>query len=513
MASSLSLPVLFLLCITSHGFEIKEATIDGIHQAFKEGQLTSRQLVEYYLDRIRVLNPLLHAVIEVNPDALEQADRADSERRTAQRPLGGLHGIPILLKDIIATKDRLNTTAGSLALLGSLVPHDAGVVHRLRQKGAVILGKASLSEWCNFRSFTAPSAWSARGGQGRNPYVLNANPCGSSSGSAIAAAADLAAVTLGSETDGSIICPAAKNSVVGIKPTVGLTSRSGVIPISPRQDTIGPICRTVSDAVHVLDAIVGYDPRDADATRDASRYVPSGGYGQFLRVGGLEGKRLGILRKGFFDKYPEGSLHALTFNQHFITMREKGAILVDDLEIANASTILDYKDNGEELILPTEFKQSLNDYLSELLYSPVRSLADVIDFNNKHKTEERVDEIGQPIFLVAENTNGIGSVEQETIARMGELSMQGLEKLMEEEKLDAIVTPGASVVRVLAIGGYPGISVPAGYGGDGVPFGICFAGLKGSEPTLIELAYAFEQATNVRVPPTFISSVTTMADA
>uniref|UniRef100_A0A6I9QJN1 Probable amidase At4g34880 n=1 Tax=Elaeis guineensis var. tenera TaxID=51953 RepID=A0A6I9QJN1_ELAGV len=231
--------LVLLVCTNCRGFEIEEATIDGIQQAFKEGSLTSRQLVEYYLDQIQALNPLLHAVIEVNPDALRQADRADRQRQSGGHQGGGLHGIPVLLKDIIATRDRLNNTAGSFALLGSVVPRDAGVVRRLRWAGAVILGKASLSEWANFRTLGAPNGWSARGGQGRNPYVLSADPCGSSSGSAIAAAANMAAVTLGTETDGSIICPAARNSVVGIKPTVGLTSRAGVVPISPRQDTIG----------------------------------------------------------------------------------------------------------------------------------------------------------------------------------------------------------------------------------------------------------------------------------
>ncbi|KAH7669032.1 amidase protein [Dioscorea alata] len=528
MPSSLSHPPTLLLLLllllfgittttttTTHAFDIKYSTIDQIQQAFQNNHLTSRQLVQYYLDRIQALNPLLRAVIEINPDALDQADNADSERQTAQqRQLGGLHGIPILLKDSIGTKDRLNTTAGSLALLGSVVPRDAGVVEKLRQSGAVILGKASLTEWANFRSRGAPNGWCARSGQGRNPYVLTADTCSSSSGSAIAAAADLATVTLGTETDGSIICPSAMNSVVGIKPTVGLTSRSGVILISSRQDTIGPICRTVSDAVHVLDAIVGYDPRDAEATRDASGYVPVGGYRQFLRVSGLEGKRLGILRKGFFDAYPEGSIQALTFKQHFITLREKGAILVDDLEIANASTIVDFMNNGEFLVLPAEFKQSLNEYLSELIYSPVRSLTDIIDFNNKHKREERMEEIGQSILLLAESTKGIGPVEERAIDRMNQLSMQGLEKLMKENKLDGIVTPGAKIVSVLGIGGYPGISVPAGYASDGVPFGICFAGLKGSEPTLIELAYAFEQATNVRVPPSFKPSfMSVLADS
>nr|XP_010920186.2 probable amidase At4g34880 [Elaeis guineensis] len=504
LAPSLLSPLFVVLLASTNcrGFEIKEATVDGIQQAFKEGSLTSRRLVEYYLDQIQTLNPLLHAVIEVNPDAVPQADRADEERLSGRHPGGGLHGIPILLKDNIATRDQLNTTAGSLALLGSVVPRDAGVVRRLRQAGAVILGKASLGEWGNFRSHRIPSGWSARGGQGRNPYALSKYPCGSSTGSAIAVAANMVAVTLGTETDGSIICAAAHDSVVGIKPTMGLTSRAGVIPISPTMDTIGPLCRTVSDGVHVLEAIVGYDSRDADATLAASSYIPQGGYRQFLRLGGLKGKRLGILRKGFFE-FPKGSIYQEVFEEHFNTMRKAGAILIDNLEINNASIIRDAKKSGEKAVMLAEFKLYLNVYLSELSNSPVRSLADVIAFNNEHSAEERIADFGQSILLEAQNTNGIGPVERNAIAKMTRLSLEGLERLLMEKQLDAIVTPGASASSVLAIGGYPGISVPAGYGTNGVPFGICFGGLKGSEPKLIEIAYAFEQATTVRKPPSF----------
>ncbi|XP_065629129.1 probable amidase At4g34880 [Quercus suber] len=278
-----SLILILLLTIPSGSchqinFSIKEVTIHDLQLAFKQNKLTSRQLVEFYLKEIRKLNPILKRVIEVNPDVLCQADKADYERK-AKVPgsQSRLHGIPILLKDNIATKDKLNTTAGSFALLGSVVPRDAGVVYKLRKAGAIILGKASLGEWSHFRTARGPLAWSALGGQGKNPYTLG-EPCGSSSGSSISVAANMVAVSLGTETDGSIICPASFNSVVGIKPTVGLTSRAGVIPISPRQDTIGPICRTVSDAVHVLEAIAGIDNND-NATFTASRYTPSGGYG------------------------------------------------------------------------------------------------------------------------------------------------------------------------------------------------------------------------------------------
>ncbi|KAM0945519.1 putative amidase signature domain-containing protein [Dioscorea sansibarensis] len=500
-------PLLLLLlppiAVSGHGFEIQEATIEGIQRAFKEGKLTSRQLVQYYSDRIHDLNPLLRAVIEVNPDAIRLAELADKERNAAgDRHLGWLHGIPILLKDNIATKDQLNTTAGSFSLLDSVVPRDAGVVRRLRSAGAIILGKASLSEWAAFRSNAAPNGWCGRTGQGKNPYVLSADPCGSSSGSAIAVAANMAAVALGTETDGSIICPSSSNSVVGIKPTAGLASRAGVVPISPRQDNVGPMCRTVSDAVHVLDAIVGYDPRDEKATSEAAGFIPRGGYGRFLKADGLRGKRIGILRR-HFNLYPSTSAQARTFQRHFNTMRRKGATLLDNLVIPKASTIGDFLGKYEEEVLQAEFKEAINAYLSELTYSPVRSLADLIAFNNKHKAEEKIGEYGQDIFLGSQNSSGVGPTERAAIAKMRVLSKQGLERLMKKEKLDAVVTPGSYFTSIMAIGGYPGISVPAGYGRDGKPFGLCFSGLKGFEPRLIEIAYAFEQSTNVRKPPSF----------
>ncbi|XP_072960404.1 probable amidase At4g34880 [Typha angustifolia] len=481
--------------INCHSFEFEEATINEIQKAFTNGSLTSRQLVTYYLTQIQSLNPILRAVIEVNPDALRLADRADRERQLGRAPCGGLHGIPILLKDNIATRDRLNTTAGSFALLGSAVSRDAGVVYRLRRAGAVVLGKASLSEWAYFRSLNAPSGWCARSGQGKNPYNLTADPCGSSSGSAIAAAANMAAVTLGTETDGSIICPSDANSVVGIKPTVGLTSRAGVIPISPRQDSVG----TMSDAVQVLEAIAGYDPYDAEATRMASKYIPRGGYKQFLRADGLKGKRIGIL-KGFFA-FPNGSAQQIAYQKHFDVMRQRGAILIDSVEIANVSTILGVIESGEEVALGAEFKLALNSYLQQLAYSPVRTLADVIAFNNNHQIEEKIKEYGQDIFLMSQNTSGIGPAERRAISKMAQLSKNGIEKVMARNNLDAIVTPGSTASSILAIGGYPGISIPAGYDQSGVPFGICFGGLKGSEPKLIEIGYAFEQATLVRKPP------------
>ncbi|XP_057510984.1 probable amidase At4g34880 [Actinidia eriantha] len=488
--------------IPSNAFSIKEASVRDLQTAFRTNQLNSRKLVKFYMEEIRRLNPFVRGVIEVNPDALYQADLADKERKAkAPRSLYGLHGIPVLLKDNIATKDRLNTTAGSFALLKSIVPRDAGVVTKLRKVGAIILGKASLSEWANFRSINAPDGWNARGGQGKNPYVLSANPCGSSSGSAISVAANMVAVSVGTETDGSILCPSSSNAVVGIKPTVGLTSRAGVIPISPRQDSIGPICRTVADAVHVLDAIVGFDYNDAEATREAAKYIPRGGYTQFLKVDALKGKRIGIVRNPFFN-FLNGSSLTQAFNYHFQTLRERGAILVDHLEIDNIEEILN-SESGEEVALKAEFKLSLNAYLKDLVASPVRSLADVIAFNQKNADLEKNKEFGQVIFLEAEATNGIGDTEKAALLNLAKLTRDGFEKMMSYKQLDAVVTPGSAAAPVLAIGGFPGISVPAGFDENGVPFGITFGGLKGSEPKLIEIAYGFEQATQIRKPPSF----------
>ncbi|KFK30122.1 hypothetical protein AALP_AA7G219800 [Arabis alpina] len=471
-------------------FSFQEATIKDIRLAFNEKKLTSKQLVEFYLESISKLNPKLNAVIETNPDALIQAEIADRERNLKDiTELPILHGVPVLLKDSMSTKDKLNTTAGSFALLGSVVARDASVVKKLRESGAVILGKASLSEWASFRSNIIPNGWSARGLQGKNPYVLSANTGGSSSGSAISVAANLVAVSLGTETDGSILSPSSRNSVVGIKPSVGLTSRAGVVPISLRQDSVGPMCRTVSDAVHVLDAIVGYDPLD-EATKIASKFIPEGGYKQFLKASGLKGKRLGIVMKDS------------NLDQHIKTLRKEGAIVIENLTIPNIEVIMDWTNSGEEIALLAEFKISLNAYLKDLAKSPVRSLADVIAYNKKFAEKEKVKEWGQELFIAAESTNGIGEKEKAALRKMEELSRNGIEKLMKKKKLDAIVTTGSMLRSVLAIGGYPGINVPAGYD-EGVPFGISFGGLRFSEPKLIEIAYGFEQATLIRKPPKF----------
>ncbi|KAJ9189602.1 hypothetical protein P3X46_000876 [Hevea brasiliensis] len=499
---SLLLLFSFLNIIQASKFSIKEATVKEIQLAFVQNKLTSKQLVRFYLEQIQTLNPLLHGVVEINPDALEQAEKADQEREKNQgrQSLGELHGIPVLLKDSIGTKDRLNTTCGSYALLGSEVARDAGVVERLRSAGAVILGKASQSEWYAVRSLKIPDAWSARAGQGVNPYVERGNPCGSSSGSAISVAANMVAVSLGTETDGSIICPADLNSVVGLKPTVGLTSRAGVIPVSPRQDTIGPICRTVSDAVYVLDAIVGFDPRDTKATKEAAKFIPAGGYKQFLKDDGLKDKRLGVVRIPF-SGFVNDSTVLSTFNNHLEVFRQGGATVLDNLQILNIDVIMDPNQSGEEMVLLAEFKLTINQYLQELVKSPVRSLADIITFNNNNPDLEDMKQYGQDLLIASEMTNGLGKEENKAVKFMKKLSKKGFEKMMKEYKLDAMVTLGWTASTVLAIGGYPAITVPAGYGSNGMPFGIFFGGLKGMEPKLIEVAYAFEQATSSRRPP------------
>ncbi|KAE8680876.1 Amidase family protein isoform 3 [Hibiscus syriacus] len=478
---------------------IEEATVQDLQRAFQNKSLTSKQLVRHYRDKIFIQSPVLKAVVEINPDAMSQADAADRERAALApgKSLGDLHGIPILLKDNIATKDKMNTTAGSLALLRSVVPRDASVVSKLRQAGAIILGKTSLTEWANFRGKRMPGGWCARTGQGKNPYNNKADTCGSSSGSAISAAANLAAVTLGTETDGSILCPSSNQAVVGIKPTVGLTSRAGVIPITPRQDTVGPICRTVADAVYVLDAIVGEDSND-EATIEASKYIPKGGYKQYLKIDGLKGKRLGLLRKFFDFTYDPGLGEA--FERHFSTLSERGAVLVEHMDTSKFMEAINGIQDYEILATTAEFKLAINSYLENLEVSSVRSLKDLIEFNNKTPAE-KIEEYGQERFLEAEATNGIGETEKHAIEELERRARDGFEKLMTENNLDAFLSPFGSTAFILATGQFPGIIVPAGYDNEGVPFGLCFGGLKGSEPTLIEIAYDFEQATKIRRPP------------
>jgi len=497
--------------------QLEETTIADLQAAMTSGQLTAQRLVEMYLDRIQALDksgPTLNALLEINPDALEIARELDLERLN-KGPRGPLHGIPLLLKDNIATMDKMETTAGSLALLGSRPRQDAFVVSRLREAGAVILGKTNLSEWANFRSTASSSGWSCRGGQGRNPYVLDRTPCGSSSGSAAAVAANLAVAALGTETDGSILCPASANAVVGIKPTVGLTSRAGVIPIAHSQDSVGPLGRTVADAAALLGALTGIDPRDPVTQASTGKFHTD--YTQFLDPDGLQGARIGVARQVYFDYSAKTDAVANTAIEQ---MRKLGAIIIDPADIPTAGQISTSK--SEDIVLMFEFKADLNAYLAELIDSPVRTLADIIAFNDAH-SEKELKYFGQEIFLKAQESTSLD--DPTYLAALEEnhrLSRQeGIDAVMDEYQLDALVMPTVSPPwridlvdgdhylgsssQPAALAGYPAISVPAGYAFE-LPVGITFMGRAFSEPTLIKLAYAFEQGTKARYSPRYLST-------
>ena len=494
-------------------FELHETTIAELQQAMRSGRVTSHSITEKYLERIGELDrrgPSLHSVIEVNPDALAIARQLDRERR-AKGPRGPLHGIPVLVKDNIGTADRMTTTAGSYALEGSIPRHDSFVAAQLRKAGAIILGKANLSEWANFRSRHSSSGWSGRGGQARNPYALDRNPCGSSSGSGVAVSANLCPVALGTETDGSIVCPSSTNGVVGIKPTVGLASRNGVVPISHTQDTAGPMARTVADAAVVLGAMTGVDPRDKATLASRGKAQPD--YTKFLDARGLKGARIGVVRQlfgynRFVDKLADNAIAA---------MKDQGAVIVDP---ANLETFKHLGD-GEFTVLLYEFKADLNAYLASLgPKAPVHSLKEIIEFNKKHAREE-LPYFGQDIFIKAEAKGPLTSPEyQKALEKCRTLSREkGIDATMEKYKLDALVAPtGAPAWPTdlvngdhdtggssgpAAIAGYPHVTVPAGYV-FGLPVGISFFGRAWSEPTLIKLAYSYEQATKARKPPKFL---------
>ncbi len=497
---------------------VEEATIADLQQAMVAGRVTAQRLVELYLERIEVLDrqgPTLHSILEINPDALAIARSLDEER-AATGSRGPLHGIPILLKDNIATADAMQTTAGSLALVGAQAPRDAFVARKLREAGAIILGKANLSEWANFRSDHSSSGWSGRGGQVHNPYILDRSPCGSSSGSAVAVAASLVAASLGSETDGSILCPSAINGVVGIKPTVGLTSRAGVIPISHTQDSIGPHARSVADAAMLLGAIVGVDARDSASQESTGKFFRD--YTQFLDADGLRGARIGISRNIYFGYSPKTDEVIQTAIEH---MRELGAIIVDPADIPTAQQMS--TSEAEFTLMLHEFKADLNAYLAELTGTSVHTLADVIAFNKAH-TREEMPYFGQEIFEKAQETTSLDAPDYlAALAETRRLSRQeGIDAVMEAHQLDALVMPtgspswcidpvngdhftGASS-QPAAMAGYPAISVPAGYV-FALPVGITFMGRAYSEPTIIKLAYAFEQATKARRAPQYIPTL------
>ncbi len=493
-------------------FELDETTIAALQDGMQAGRYSARRITELYLDRIEAVDrrgPRVNSVIEVNPDALAIAETADQER-TAGRVRGPLHGIPILIKDNIDTADRMQTTAGSLALEGSIAPRDAFIVSRLREAGAVLLGKTNLSEWANFRSSSSSSGWSGRGGQTRNPYVLDRSPCGSSAGSGAAGSANLAAITIGTETDGSIVCPSSSNGLVGIKPTVGLWSRSGIIPISSTQDTAGPMCRTVTDAATLLGPLTGADPRDA-ATRGSSGHALAD-YRRFLDAGSLKGARLGVMRKHLGVSAKTEAV----YDEALKALAAAGAVLVDPVDFAAPEPL----GAAEWQVLAYEFKVGVEAYLASLGGRvPHRTLADLIRFNEEHRDRE-MPYFGQETFLLAEKAGAMGTAKyQALLVKCRRLARtEGLDARLAGHRLDAVVsvTAGPSWAIDLANGdrstggsstyaavaGYPSITVPMG-NVHGLPVGLLFAGRAWNEGRLIGLAFGFEQATKARRAPTF----------
>ncbi len=497
------------------GIDLDKVTVLDLQRDMNSHRLSSAALTAFYLDRIRALNPALHAVIETNPAALRDAIASDVHRLT-RGPRGPLEGIPVLLKDNVDTADREHTTAGSFALLGAKPARDAFLVQRLRAAGAVILGKANLSEWANFRSLTSSSGWSGRGGQTNNPYVLDRNPCGSSSGSAVSAAADLATVTIGTETDGSIVCPSGANNDVGIKPTLGLVSRAGVVPISAQQDTAGPITRNLTDAAAVLSVIQGVDPRDP-ATAAAGPFVHRE-YLSSLRKDALRGKRIGVWRGG--GDNPDADV---VLASTIATLKTLGATVVDNVDLPG----IDDAFNNEFPALLLEFKHDINAYLAGTPGSHPADLAGLIAFNKAHADVE-MPFFQQEIFELAQATSGDESdptYRQQRATATG-AARNAIDSAVAANRLDAILAPtnGPAWVTNLqtgddftnftsasgpaAIAGYPDLTVPAGYDSHNVlPIGMSLFGGRFSEPTLIGLGYALEQATQARRAPTFLPTL------
>ncbi|MDX6305368.1 MAG: amidase [Blastocatellia bacterium] len=494
-------------------FELDEATIADLQSGMTAGKYTAHSLARKYLDRIDSVDkhgPAINSVIELNPDALSIANDLDKERK-AKGPRGPLHGIPVLIKDNIDTHDRMTTTAGSLALGGSIPLQDSSVARKLRDAGAVILGKTNLSEWANFRSSHSSSGWSGRGGQTKNPYVLDRNPCGSSSGTGAGVSANLAAIGVGTETDGSVVCPSSANSLVGIKPTVGLISRAGIIPIAHNQDTAGPMCRTITDAAILLGALAGIDSRD-DATKTSAR-KSFADYTKFLDTNGLKGARIGVHRKafGFSDAVDK------LMGDCIDIMKKRGAIIVDPADIPTQGKF----DDSELEVLLYEFKADLNSYLAALgPRAPVKSLKEIIDFNEQYRDRE-MPYFGQDLFIKAQAKGPLtDKAYRDALAKDQRMSRkEGIDFIMDKNKLDALIAPTGGPAwttdwvngdhftggysTASAVAGYPHITVPAGYV-FGLPVGISFFGRAWSEPTLIKFAYAFEQATKARRAPQFL---------
>lgn len=499
--------------------ELEEVTLDTLQQALKEKELTSRDLVAMYLNRVTALDqngPRLRSIIETNPDVLEIAEIRD-RGRVNEEGCAPLLGVPILLKDSIGTTGNMATGAGSLALADVRPSRDAFVVKQLKAAGAIMFGKANMSEWANFRSTRSTSGWSARGGLGLNPYALDSNTSGSSSGSASAVAANLVSVALGTETDGSILCPASVNGVVGLKPTVGLTSRSGVIPISSSQDTVGPIARTVADAVAVLNVIVGRDPSDP-----YTNLVPHGAidYTTCLDPTGLKGARIGVPRDVFWGYSPDADKIA---DEALDTMRVLGAEIVDPADIPTAHLMKNsWPPTGDSILtmLLYEFKASLNAYLKDVVpTAEIQSLEDLIAFNERHAGLE-MPYFGQELLTMAQSMGPLSDLQYiEARQRNYRISREeGIDAVMDKFALDALVVPTTSPAwktdlvngggskgngaRPTALAGYPAISVPAGEA-YGLPVGITIMGRAYSESVLIRLAYAFEQATQYRRAPRY----------
>lgn len=499
------------------GFTLEETTIAQLQDGMKAGRLGARGIAKAYLDRIAALDrkgPALRAVLETNPDALSIADAMDAERRQG-KVRGPLHGIPIIVKDNIDTHDRLQTTAGSLALEGNIAERDAFIVERLRAAGAVIIAKANLSEWANFRSTRSSSGWSGRGRQCRNPYVLDRTPSGSSSGSAVAASANLCAVAVGTETDGSIVSPANACGLVGFKPTVGLVSRAGIIPIAHSQDTAGPLCRTVADAAALLTVLAGIDPRDP-ATAQADGHIEKD-YTTFLDPAGLKGARIGVQARNGNNPIVDDVLE-----QAIVVLKAQGAEVVDPAPIETAGQL----GTAERDVLQYEFKTDLNAYLATMpAHIKYRTLADLIAFNEAHQTQE-MPFFGQELF-VASQARGPLTEQAYLDARAKCIDLtrtKGIDATMEKYKLDAILGPSGGIASLVdlaggggggggpsssqfpAVAGYPHITVPAGFH-MGLPLGVSFYGRAWSEPVLVRVAYAFEQATKARRAPKLVRTL------
>ena len=491
--------------------DLENATVASLQTAMASGQATAKSITQAYLTRIADIDKKLNSIIELNPDALTIAERCDAERN-AGKTRGPLHGIPVLIKDNIDTADKMHTTAGSLALVDAPTPkQDAFIVKQLRDAGAVILGKTNLSEWANFRSSKSSSGWSGRGGQTHHPYILDRNPCGSSSGSGAAMAAGLAAIAVGTETDGSIICPSATCGIVGIKPTLGLVSRSGIIPIAHSQDTAGPMTRTVADAAALLTVLAGADTNDPITSQAAKEKKD---YTHFLLKDGLKGMRIGVGRQYFGRNDKVDKL----IEPHLQVLKDGGATLVD----VEFPKLKDFGDAEYDVLL-YEFKEDLNKYLANR-GGTNKTLADLIAFNEKNADKE-MPYFGQEIFVQAQAKGDLNERAYRIALLQSKLMTQeqGIDGVIEKEKVDAFVAPSGGVAwmtdlvsgdcgvfessSLAAVAGYPNITVPAGYV-QGLPAGISFFGKAFSEPTLIKIAYAYEQLTMARRPPKYLPTYT-----